>query len=191
MLKNISTIKTWLSDINKVALSSDSLNMLDKYKTGSTIANGRKLSLVAVNEYKTAIDGLNLSQAQVALSTTALNETQKEQILTEAGLITSTDSATAAEVKQAVSENVLTTAKQQEILAVFEQQMAEGQLSIERLQAIALENTEAGAVARVILAKKGENAQNLKNIASGKALNAVLKEQFLLLLKKSHYHLTD
>lgn len=157
--------------------------MLDKYKTGSTIANGRKLSLVAVNEYKTAIDGLNLSQAQVALSTTALNETQKEQILTEAGLITSTDSATAAEVKQAVSENVLTTAKQQEILAVFEQQMAEGQLSIERLQAIALENTEAGAVARVILAKKGENAQNLKNIASGKALNAVLKEQFLLLLK--------
>lgn len=180
---NSTIFKTWLTDINKVALSLDKLNEVQIFKTGSTIANGGQLTDVALNKYKTAIDGLNLSQAQAALSTTALNEAQQKQILTSAGLITSTDSVTAAEVKQAVSENVLTTAKQQEVLAVFEQQMAEGQLSIERLQAIALENTEADAVARVILAKKGENAQNLKNIASGKALNAVLKEQFLLLLK--------
>lgn len=161
----------------------DGLNGITQFKTGSTIANGMQLSDVAVNKYKASIEGLSLSQAEAALSATALNEEQRKQILMSAGLITSTDSVTAAEVKQTVAENVLTTAKQQEVLATFEAEMAEGKMSLERLQAIALEDTEAGAIARIILAKKGENAQNLKNIASGKALNTVLKEQLVLLLK--------
>lgn len=173
--------KTWLSDINKVALAMDGLQNITQFKTGSTIANGMELSTVAVNKYKASIEGLTLSQAKTALSTTALNEAQQNQILISAGLITSTDSVTAADVKQAVAENVLTTVKQQEVLATFEAEMAEGKMSLERLQAIALEDTEAGAIARVILAKKEENAQNLKNIASGKALTTVLKEQLLAL----------
>ena len=41
-------------------------------------------------------------------------------------------------------------------------------MSLERLQSIALEDTEAGAIARVILAKKEENVQNLKK---GKIIN--------------------
>lgn len=164
-------------------MSLDALNGITQFKTGSTIANGRRLSDVAVNKYKASIEGLSLSQAEAALSATALNEEQRKQILMSAGLITSTDSVTAAEVKQTVAENVLTTAKQQEVLATFEAEMSEGKMNLERLQAIALEDTEAGAIARIILAKKGENAQNLKNIASGKALNTVLKEQLVLLLK--------
>ena len=180
---NSTIFKTWLSDINKVALALDGLNGITQFKTGSTIANGMQLSDVAVNKYKASIEGLSLSQAEAALSATALNEEQRKQILMSAGLITSTDSVTAAEVKQTVAENVLTTAKQQEVLATFEAEIAEGKMSLERLQAIALEDTEAGAIARIILAKKGENAQNLKNIASGKALNTVLKEQLVLLLK--------
>lgn len=179
---NSTIFKTWLSDINKIALTIDELQNITQFKTGNTIANGMLLSDVAINKYKTSIEGLNLSQAKATLSATALNEAQKNQILISAGLIASTDSITTSEIKQAVAENVLTAAKQQEVLATFEQEIAEGKLSLERLKAISLENTEAGAIAKTIIAKKGENAQNLKNIASGKALNAVLKEQLALLL---------
>ena len=82
----------------------DSLNGITQFKTGSTIANGMKLSEVAVNKYKASIEGLNLAQAQSALSTTALNEVQKKQILTSAGLLVSTDSVERA-TKNGVSFN--------------------------------------------------------------------------------------
>lgn len=173
--------KTWLNDINKIALAMDSLQNITQFKTGSTIANGMQLSDVAINKYKASIEGLSLAQAQTALSATALNEAQQKQILMSAGLITSTDSITASEIKQTVTENILTAEKQQEILATFELEMAEGKLKWERLESIATEDTEAGAIARLIIAKKEENAQNLKNIASGKALTTVLKEQLLTL----------
>ena len=172
---------TWLSDINKVTLSLDALNGITQFKTGSTIANGRLLSDVAVNKYKASIEGLSLSQAEAALSATALNEVQKKQILTSAGLLASTDSMTASELKQVVTENILTTAKQQEVLATFEVAMSEGKLNLEHLEGITFDNTEAEAIRQLILTKKAENAQNLKNIASGKALITVLKEQLLAL----------
>ena len=135
--------KTWLSDINKVALALDSLNGITQFKTGSTIANGMKLSEVAVNKYKVSIEGLNLAQAQSALSATALNEVQKKQILTSAGLLASTDSMTASELKQVLTENILTTAKQQEVLATFEVAMSEGKLNLERLEGITFDYAEA------------------------------------------------
>ena len=142
-----------------------------------------QLSDSAIKRYKTSIDGLTLSQAQAKLSTSVLNDEQKKQVLISAGLTKANESVTATEIKQAITENILTTEKQQEVLATFEQEIAEGKLSLERLEAIALEDTETGAIARIIIAKRGENAQNLKNIASGKALNTVLKEQLVLLLK--------
>ena len=49
--------KTWLSDINKVALALDGLNGITQFKTGSTIANGMQLSDVAENKYKASIEG--------------------------------------------------------------------------------------------------------------------------------------
>ena len=167
--------KTWLSDINKVALAVDGLK---KIRIAGTI---KELNPDSLNAFVKGIDGLTLSQAQAALSTRALTNDQKNQILVTAGLLKTTESMTASELKQVVAENVLTDAKQQEVLATFEAEMAEGKMSLERLQAIALEDTEAGAIARVILAKKEENAQNLKNIASGKALATVLKEQLMAL----------
>lgn len=167
--------KTWLSDINKVALAMDGLKGI---QIAGTID---KLSTKSLNAFVKGIDGLTLSQAQAALSTKALTDKQKEQILVSAGLLKTSESITASEIKQTVTENILTTEKQQEILATFELEMSEGKLNLERLEAIALEDTEAGAMARVILAKKKENAQNLKNIASGKSLLTVLKGQLTAL----------
>lgn len=136
-----------------------------------------KLNITSLNAFVKGIDGLTLSQAQAALSTRQLTDKQKEQILISAGLLKTTDSITASEIKQTVAENVLTTAKQQEVLATFEQEIAEGKLSMKRLKEIALEKTERGEVARLILAKKGENVENVKGIAGRKALTASLWEE--------------
>ena len=72
----------------------DSLKNISQFNTGSTIANGMELSESAIISYQTAIDGLSLSQAQAALSSTALTDAQKEQILVSAGLLQSTQAIT-------------------------------------------------------------------------------------------------
>ena len=180
---NSTIFKTWLNDINKVALAMDGLQSITQFKTGSTIANGMELSTVAVNKYKASIEGLSLSQAKTVLSTTALNEAQQKQILISAGLLNTTESLTLAEVKEMASSMSLSAQKKEEILTTLQGAYSEGKWNEQRLLAIKEAGGEAGAIAEVILAKKTENAENLKRIASNKSLNAVLKEQLLLLLK--------
>lgn len=159
----------------------DSLKGITQFNTGSTIANGLQLSDVALNKYKTSIEGLSLSQAKAALSTTALNEAQQKQILTSAGLLQSTEALTLSEVKEMASSMSLSAQKKEEILTTLQGAYSENEWNEERLEAIVLEGGEAGAIAKTILAKKAENAENIKNIASGKALTAVLKEQLVAL----------
>lgn len=180
---NSTIFKTWLNDINKVALAIDGLQSITQFKTGSTIANGMELSTVAVNKYKASIEGLSLSQAKTVLSTTALNEAQQKQILISAGLLNTTESLTLAEVKEMASSMSLSAQKKEEILTTLQGAYSEEKWNEQRLLAIKEAGGEAGAIAEVILAKKTENAENLKRIASNKSLNAVLKEQLLLLLK--------
>lgn len=116
------TFKTLLSDINNVALAMESLKNITQFNTGSTIANGKELSDTAIKQYKASIDGLNLSQAQAALSATALNDAQKQQILTSAGLLKNTQAITLEEVKQMASSAALSTQKKEEILATLVEQ---------------------------------------------------------------------
>ena len=155
----------------------ESLKGITQFNTGSTIANGMKLSESAVNSYKASIDGLTLSQAQVALSSTALNDIQKEQILTSAGLLKSTEAITLEEVKQMASSASLSAQKKEEILTTLQGAYSENQWNIEKLEAIAASGGEAGAIAQSILVKKAENAENIKNIAGNKALTASLLGQ--------------
>lgn len=171
------TFKTLLSDINNVALAMESLKKVTQFNTGSTIANGEALSNVAIEQYKVSIDGLNLSQAQAALSATALNDAQKQQILTSAGLLENTQAITLEEVKQMASSAALSTQKKEEILATLQGAYSEGQWNTERLEAIASGEGEAATIAQTILAKKAESAENVKNIAGRKALTASLKEE--------------
>ena len=152
----------------------DSLKNISQFNTGSTIANGMTLSETAVESYKSAIDGLSLSQAQAALSSTALTDAQKEQILTSAGLLQSTEAITLEEVKQMASSASLSAQKKEEILTTLQGAYAEGEWNIQSLEAIKAKGGEAGAIAESILAKKTENAENAKNIASSKALTASL-----------------
>ena len=171
------TFKTFLNDINNVALAMESLKNITQFNTSSTIANGHVLSDVAIKQYKTSIDGLNLSQAQAALSATALNDAQKQQILTSAGLLKNIQAVTLEEVKQMASSATLSTQKKEEILATLQGAYSEGQWNTERLEAIASGEGEAAIIAQTILAKKAESAENVKNIAGRKALTASLKEE--------------
>lgn len=155
----------------------DGLQSITQFKTGSTIANGMELNAIAVNKYKTSIEGLSLSQAKTALSTTALNEIQKEQILTSAGLLKTTESLTLSEVKEMASSMSLSAQKKEEILTTLQGAYSENEWNKERLEAIVLESGEAGAIAEVILAKKLEDAENVKGIAGRKALTASLWEE--------------
>ena len=98
----------------------DSLKNISQFNTGSTIANGMELSESAIISYQTAIDGLSLSQAQAALSSTALTDAQKEQILTSAGLLQSTQAITLEEVKQRASSASLSAQKKEEILTTLQ-----------------------------------------------------------------------
>lgn len=127
------TFKTLLSDINNVALAMESLKKITQFNTGSTIANGEVLSNVAIEQYKASIDGLNLSQAKAALSATTLNDAQKQQILTSAGLLKNTQAITLEEVKQMASSATLSAQKKEEILATLQGAYSEGQWYTERL----------------------------------------------------------
>lgn len=168
--------KTWLSDINKVALAVDNLN---EARIAGTVS---KLNPESLNAFVKGIDGLTLSQAQAALSTRKLTDEQKKQILVSAGLLKTTESITLAEVKEMASSMSLSAQKKEEILTTLQGAYSENEWNKERLEAIVLEGGEASAIAKVILAKKKENAENLKGIASGKSLLSVLKQQAKLLI---------
>ena len=155
----------------------DSLKNISQFNTGSTIANGMELSESAIISYQTAIDGLSLSQAQAALSSTALTDAQKEQILVSAGLLQSAQAITLEEVKQMASSASLSAQKKEEILTTLQGAYSENEWNMERLEAIAASGGEAGAIAQSILAKKAENAENVKGVASSNALTASLWAQ--------------
>ena len=163
--------KTIISDVNKVALAMESLQSI-------TIAGTvNKLNDTSLNAFVKGIDGLTLSQAQAALSTRELTDAQREHILVSAGLLQNTQAITLEEVKQMASSASLSAQKKEEILTTLQGAYSENEWNMERLEAIAASGGEAGAIAQSILAKKAENAENVKGVASSKALTASLWEQ--------------
>lgn len=65
------------------------------------------LKSASVEAYSNALKGLNLEQAKLVLSTKQLSDTQKEQILTEAGLLKTTGDLTTAQLTETSSWEVL------------------------------------------------------------------------------------
>ena len=79
--------KTWLTELTKIQ------GVVNNVKNLSAIANGATglLTPNAVSSLSTAINGLNLKQAQLALSTKNLTQEQMNQVLVQAGLMASED----------------------------------------------------------------------------------------------------
>ena len=107
--------------------------------------------------------------------------TKKHPILQRRSLISLKDdfitpinaNANSTIVKRDDNKNSNETAqKKEEILTTLQGAYSENEWNMERLEAIAASGGEAGAIAQSILAKKAENAENVKGVASNKALTA-------------------
>ena len=105
--------KTWLTDLSKIQ------GAVNNAKNVNVIADSatRLLTPNAVNSLSSAINGLNLKQAQLALSTKNLTQEQMNQVLVQAGLIASEDKIQAELVQSALTQANLSAEKQKTILA--------------------------------------------------------------------------
>ena len=97
-IKNFSVIRELTSSSvgNAIRTLSSSMAIID----GGT----GLLNTASLQAYTTALNGLSLKQAEVALSTTALTEAQKSQVLVNAGLLLSESSVTTALATEAMEK---------------------------------------------------------------------------------------
>ena len=84
------------------------------------------LNSSSLEAYSKAVTGLSEKQALLALSTKNLTDKQKEQILTEAGIIGSTEKLSASKAAEALSSSKLTEETQKRILSEIGLTEAEG-----------------------------------------------------------------
>lgn len=111
--KNNSKIfKTWLTDLTKIQGIVNNIKNIELWTNGAT----GLLNPNAVNSLVSAINGLNLQQAQLVLSTRNLTKEQMRQVLVQAGLIVSENKIQATLIQSALAQNGLSTETQKSIL---------------------------------------------------------------------------
>lgn len=103
LVKNFSLLREVASDAVGSAINSLS-NLTATINAGTGLLNPTSLQA-----YTSAIDGLSLAQAKVALSTTQLNAAQQEQILVNAGLMASESAITSVLATEAMEKAGLST----------------------------------------------------------------------------------
>lgn len=104
--------KTWITDLTKIQGVVNSIKSIELWANGATVL----LNPNVVNNLSSAINGLNLQQAQLALSTRNLTQEQMHQVLVQAGLIASEDKIQAELVQSALAQSSLSAEKQKAIL---------------------------------------------------------------------------
>ena len=97
------------------------------YKDWYSWGNG-ELKDTYLKKYAAQLKGLNLEQANLALSTQLLSNSQKEAILVEAGLVASKDKIKASLVESALAQNIDSEATQKAILEQLKLTQANGVL---------------------------------------------------------------
>lgn len=97
------------------------------YKDWYSWGNG-ELKDAYLKKYAAQLKGLNLEQANLALSTQLLSNSQKEAILVEAGLVASKDKIKASLVESALAQNIDSEATQKAILKKLKLTQANGVL---------------------------------------------------------------
>lgn len=114
---NYSTIfKTWLTDLTKIQGVVNNIKSIELWANGATgLLNPNIVKILS-----SAINGLNLQQAQLALSTRNLTQEQINQVLVQAGLIASENKIQAELVQSAFAQAGLSAEKQKAILKKLE-----------------------------------------------------------------------
>lgn len=106
------TIKTWLSELNKVTSVFENLKNVSYTYSGAT----ELLNTASITAYTKALDGLNLKQAQLVLTMKGMNAEQQSQILADMGLLASKEKISATLVQEALLKANLNGLTQTEIL---------------------------------------------------------------------------
>lgn len=106
------TIKTWLSELNKVTSVFENLKNVSYTYSGAT----ELLNTASITAYSKALDGLNLKQAQLVLTMKGMNAEQQSQILADMGLLASKEKISATLVQEALLKANLNGLTQKEIL---------------------------------------------------------------------------
>lgn len=104
--------KTWITDLAKIQGVINNIKNIELWANGAT----GLLNPNVVNNLSSAISGLNLQQAQLALSTRNLTQEQINQVLVQTGLIASEDKIQAELVQSALAQSSLSAEKQKAIL---------------------------------------------------------------------------
>ena len=103
---------TWLTDLTKIQGVVNNIKGIELLKDNVT----KLLEPSVVNDLSSAINGLNLQQAQLALSTRKLTQDQMNQVLVGAGLIASEDKIKGELLQSALVQAGVSAEKQRAIL---------------------------------------------------------------------------
>lgn len=108
------SIKSWVTDLKQATMAAESFKTITMSFKGTGIS--AVLDDITIAKYAASINGLTLEQAKLALSTTQLSASEKELILTKAGLITSSEALTAQETVSLVQQELGNKADAKSIL---------------------------------------------------------------------------
>lgn len=142
-------IKNWYNGLAKVRDAMNEFSNIHSIIDGSTgLLNSDNL-----NAYSKAVSGLSEKQAMLALSTTTLNDAQKAQVLTEAGIIGSSQKISAAKASEILASTALSDKKKEELLTDIGLVDAEG-VSVSMSKEAILTKLEESAVYKGLIPSK-------------------------------------
>ena len=170
IITNFKELKSILLEISSVNI----LKSISKLKNVSRAIDGdtRLLTQASLNGMVASLDGLSLKQANVALSTTALTEAEKQQVLVAAGLAQSQNSISMAMITRAFHQAGLTAETQASIMQELGLQTAIDTCTAAELRSALIKNGVTAATADEIVANAGLAASNTGTAVSFKALTA-------------------
>ena len=128
---------------------------------GNLLQNTGLFDSALVAKYTAQIQNMSLADAQATLAKANLNNAQKEQILINAGLISSEQVITAAQQQQLINSGLITSEKMSEVAAT-----------------LGLQTAENGA----LVAKKALNAEQVKEQLTGMGVVGTTQQQIMAML---------
>lgn len=180
--------RTWITDLTKLQSVVNNIKNIETWANGST----KLLNPNVVNNLSSAINGLNLQQAQLVLSTKNLTQEQMNQVLVQAGLVASENKIQAELLQSALVQSSLSTEKQKAILTELSlmdaktgEMLASKACTKEELLNILATKGITGANAEAIISTLGLSNTNKKATLSfglfTKATWSQVKAQFALM----------
>ncbi len=157
--------KTWITDLTKLQSIINNIKNIDAWTNGAT----GLLNPNVVTNLSSSINGLNLQQAKLVLSTKNLTQEQVNQVLVQSGLIASENNIQGELLQSALAQSSLTAEKQKAILTEL------GLINAKTGEVLASKSCTKEELLN-ILATKGVTGANAEAIVSDLGLSGANKK---------------